>query len=95
MYKTLSNIQKQHFLEISGTEYIDYEISGKFMTKYPYNNKEWSLSPWSFTFILEENTGYFICELDHRMTNNRIIGWDQDGNKLSSEITSKYFKPHF
>lgn len=95
MYKTLSTIQKQHFLEISGTEYIENKLSGKFRTLYPFNDREWKLSPWLFSFILEAKSGFLICEINHRMTNNRVFGWDQEGNKLPNEITSKYFELHY
>jgi len=71
-----------------------YEVIGAFSTDRPYD-KQWDLSPWWFTYILEPETGFLICELDHRMTNNRIYGWDRKGNELTSVIKEKYFKPHF
>ena len=95
MYKTLSVVQIQKFFEISGTEYDPTKKPGSFPTKYPNNNREWKGSPWVFTYVFEEHTGYFICELSHRMTNNRVFGWDQDGNELSPDVTSKHFDPHF
>jgi len=87
----LSEIQKQLFLETCGHEYDGKSLHGLFQTTRPYNNKEYNLSPWNFSFVIEPNTGYLICELSHRMTNNRIYGWDSDGNELTYEITKKYF----
>ena len=100
MYDTLSPIQKEKFLAISGEVYKDHRRDeiilrqlkvGKFLTKYPYNDRDWKLSPWRFTFVLEKETGYFVCELYHRMTNPRICGWDQEGNKLPDEVLHKFF----
>ena len=76
-------------------EYIENKKKGHFMTKKPYNDDKWELSPWHFVFVIDPETGNFICELSHRMTNNRIYGWDKEGNELSSRITDKYFRPHF
>lgn len=96
MYNSLSEKQKVYFLEISGTDYIEGKLNDSFPTNKAYNDKKWeNHSPWIFSYIIESDTGYFICELVHRMTNNRIYGWDREGNELSSEITEKYFKPHF
>jgi len=91
----LTQIQKEKFLSVSGMEYTTNELKGHFSTPYPYNDREWNLSPWYFSYVIEENTGNLICELDHRMTNNRIHGWDKLGNELPSEILQKYFTPHF
>jgi len=91
----LTPIQKEKFLSISGIEFTFTELNGQFTTLYPYNNRQWDLSPWSFTYIIENETGNLICELGHRMTNNRIYGWDKFGNELPSEILYKYFTPHF
>lgn len=92
MYDTLSPIQKEKFLAVSGEVYRG-GIEGNFLTKYPNNNRDWKYSPWRFTFVLEKETGYFVCELSHRMTNNSIYGWDQEGNELSDEVLHKFFKP--
>ena len=91
----LSSIQKEKFLSISGFEFTFSELKGQFQTPYPYNNKKWDLSPWHFTYIIEEDTGNLICEIVHRMTNNRIYGWDKEGNELPQEILDKYFKAHW
>ena len=94
-YNSLSEIQKTHFLEISGKEFMQGELKGRFSTKRAYNDKNWEkYSPWFFSYVIEPETGNFICELTHRMTNNRIYGWDREGNELSSEIRFKYFTPH-
>ena len=90
----LTPIQKEKFLSISGTEFVSTQLNGEFTTPYPYNNREWDLSPWHFSYVIEEDTGNLICELSHRMTNNRIYGWDRIGNELSKEILYKYFTPH-
>lgn len=96
MYNSLSEKQKVHFLEISGTDYIEGKLNDSFPTNNTYNDKKWeNHSQWIFSYIIESDTGYFICELEHRMTNNRIFGWDRDGNELSSEITEKYFSTHW
>jgi hypothetical protein len=91
----LTEIQKEKFLGISGVEFTFNELKGNFTTPYPYNDREWNLSPWDFSYIIEEDTGNLICELEHRMTNNRIYGWDISGNDLDEDILHKYFTPHF
>ena len=91
----LTQIQKEKFLSISGFEFTFIELKGQFSTPFPYNNREWKLSPWFFTYIIEEDTGNLICELEHRMTNNRIYGWAKFGNELPENILYKYFTPHF
>lgn len=93
MHKSLSQIQKQKFLDISGIEYDETQLSTCFSTPYPYNNREWSFSPWQFSFAFVSETACLFCELTHPMTNNRIFGWDSEGNELSIEEISKYFKP--
>ena len=92
----LSDIQKQKFQEISGHEYTGNELKGSFQTQNAYNDERGkNHSPWIFTYIIEPETGNLICELDHRMTSNRIYGWDRNGNVLPSEITEKYFTQHW
>lgn len=91
----ITEIQKQKFKELSGFDFTFNEYKGEFQTSYPYNEKDWKYSPWYFRFIIEKDTYNLICELSHRMTNNRIHGWDVDGNDLDSQILYKYFKPHF
>jgi hypothetical protein len=90
----LTPIQKEKFLSISGVEFTFSEYKGQFSASFPYNNKEWNLSPWYFSYIIEADSGNLICELEHRMTNNRIYGWDKYGHELPEEITGKYFTPH-
>lgn len=90
----LTQIQKEKFLNISGIEFSFCEFKGQFSTPFPYNDREWKLSPWIFTYIIEEDTGNLICELEHRMTNNRIYGWDKFGNELPDSVLHKYFTPH-
>ncbi len=89
----LSEIQKKKFKEISGVEFIFKDRENGFLTRYPYNNREWKYSSWEFNYVIEEGTNNLICELYHRMTNNRIYGWDKDGNELDEEILYKYFTP--
>jgi hypothetical protein len=91
----ITEIQKQKFKELSGFEFTFNENKGEFQTPYPYNDKDWKCSPWHFRFVIEEETNNLICELSHRMTNNRIHGWDVNGNDLKTEILHKYFEPHF
>ena len=104
MYEKLSPSQEERFCDISGKRYVahhEYEVdlrylaAGTFMTEYPCNNRDWDMSPWRFTFVLEKQTGHFICELRHRMTNNRIYGWDQEGNELPDEVLHNFFSPDY
>ncbi len=90
----LTEVQKEKYLNISGFEFTSNKPSGQFSTPYPYNNREWELSPWIFTYVIEEDTGNLICELEHRMTNNRIYGWDKSGNELPDSILHKHFTQH-
>ena len=95
----LTDIQKLNFLDITGVEYdsknkANYIIEGdvhSFKTHHPYNDKNWSLSPWWCSYIID-NDNNLIIELYNRMTNNRVYGWDINGDELSSEITEKIFK---
>ncbi len=95
MYISLSQIQKEKFLEISGVEYDGSQLKGSFPTPYPYNNKQWSLSPWKFSYVFEEETGNLFCELMHRMTINSVFGWDYEGGKIPKDVISKYFKSDY
>ena len=45
-----------------------------------------------YILFLMLTKGFLVCELVHRMTNNRIYGWDYDGNELPNEILNRYFK---
>lgn len=92
----LTDIQKKKFLETSGHEYTGEALKGKFDTSRAFNDPIGEkYSPWIFSYIIEEDTGNLICELVHRMTNNRIFGWDKAGNELPKEVTEIYFKPHW
>lgn len=92
----LTDIQKRKFFETSGKEYTGEELNGQFSTQSAYDDDKWkNHSPWLFSYVIEPDTGYLICEIEHRMTNNRIFGWDKEGNELSTEIKEKYFKPHW
>ena len=92
----LTEIQKQKFFETAGKEYEGTELKGKFSTNRAYNDTKWEdHSPWIFSYVIEPDTGNLICELAHRMTNNRIFGWDKHGNELPRDITEQYFKPHW
>ena len=90
----LSKIQEEKFISIAGHAYEGKALKGTFKTLRPYNQEDYPYSPWIFSFVIEEDTGNLICELDHRMTNNRIYGWDTEGRELSTEILYRYFKPH-
>ncbi|MCA9836463.1 MAG: hypothetical protein KC422_06100 [Trueperaceae bacterium] len=90
----LSAIQKEKFLAISGHAYSGKALKGRFSTKRPYNQDDYPYSPWLFSYIIELDTGNLICELVHRMTNNRIYGWDREGNELPETVLYKYFTPH-
>lgn len=95
MYAQPSQIQKENFFNLSGFEFDDKVLVGDFITPYPYNDCNWELSPWHFSFIFEQNTGFLFCELSHRLTNNRAHGWDYNGEELPQELVSKYFPPDF
>jgi len=91
----LTSIQKQKFLETSGKEYEGDELEGQFLTNRAYNVEVTKkTSHWIFSYVIEADTGNLICELEHRLTNNRIYGWDKDGNELPNKLTEKYFRPH-
>ena len=75
----LSLIQQELFLKASSRPYDGVSTEGEFTTS---NN-------WIFSFVIDDN---LICELYHRMTNNRVFGWDREGNKLDYKITSQYFE---
>ena len=91
----LTDIQKQKFLETSGKEFSGEALKGRFSTTRAYNDPKWEqYSPWIFSYVIEADTGNLICQLVHRMTNNRIFGWDREGNELPSDITEKYYKPY-
>lgn len=103
MYDDLSAEQRKRFRALSGEDYetrsknyVDCgELkTGQFLTKRPYDNKDWHLSAWNFSFVLEKDTGHLVCELGHRMTNNRIHGWDRRGNELPDAILHRHFRPH-
>ena len=76
----LTTIQKEKFLSVSGIEFTFEELKGQFTTPHPYNNRECHLSPWIFTYVIEENTGNLFCELEHRMTNNRKYNFGKLSN---------------
>ena len=91
----LTKNQKQKFLDISGIEYLEeHELEGKFMTPYPFNNKEWDLSPWHVSFIFDKSTNYLHIELDHRMTNNRIFCFDKNGESIEGKERFKFYQQH-
>lgn len=92
----LTDIQKKKFFETSGKEFHGEDLSGTFETNRAYNDQKYeNHSPWFFSYVIEPETGNLICELEHRMTNNRIYGWDREGNELPKDITNKYFTPHW
>ena len=93
-YTCLSDIQKTKFKEASGYEYDNKSLSGCFTTDRPFDIDDWNYSPWTFSFIFEQETGNLFCELDHRMTNNRTNGWDQNGNAIESSLVDKIYPPH-
>jgi len=92
-FNTLSNIQKRNYKKVCGYKYIEGQLSGSFMTDRPHD-KKWALSPWHFSFIFQKETGYLLCELDHRMTNNRTFGWDSNGTEIDRSLIDKIYPPH-
>jgi len=87
----LSENQKNKFLETSGMEWDGFLLDGEFKTMYPYNDKEWNMSPWTFRFKFDTESHCLFCEMSHKMTNNHLLGWDCDGNELPLEIIEKIF----
>ena len=79
----MTEFQKEQFYNCSGYKYEDKKELSEFQTEYPYNNREWKYGPWLFSFQFNEESGDFICELYHRMTNHRVYGWRQDGSSIS------------
>ena len=94
-FNSLSDVQKSEFKSLSGYEYDGKSMTGHFETDRPYDADDWRLSAWIFSFEFDTNTGYLYCELDHRMTNNRVSGWDQNGNELSLDLLEKVYPAHF
>ena len=92
-FNALSKIQKICYKEVCGYEYIEKQLTGSFLTDRP-NDKKWDLSPWQFSFVFQKETGYLICELDHRMSNNRTFGWDSNGKEIDRRIIDKIYPPH-
>ena len=93
-YSHLSNVQKIKFKEVCGYEYKGDSLSGRFMTDRPYD-RDWHLSPWHFSFVFKQDTGFLFCELAHRMTNNRAFGWDYEGNELNVAIIEEIYPPDY
>ncbi len=75
----LSLIQQELFLKASSRSHDGVSTQGEFTTS---NN-------WIFSFVIDDN---LICELYHRMTNNRVFGWDAEGNELDYKTISQYFE---
>jgi hypothetical protein len=94
-FNSLSNIQKTKFKSMSGYEYSGKNLTGSFSTDRPGDRDDWRLSAWYFSFSFDEQTGFLYCELNHRMTNNRTHGWDQNGNELSDDLIAKVYQSHF
>jgi hypothetical protein len=76
---------------LSGHDYKEGEIKGSFTTELPFNDPGWKHSPWKFSFELQTDTGYLICELSHTGTTNRVYGFDRQGFDLPVEISTKVF----
>jgi len=91
MSSGLSPIQKVKFKEMSGYEHNDESTSGEFETDRPYDEDDWEYSPWIFSFTFEQESGYLFCQLEHRMTNNRVMGWDAAGNEIDRAIVEKIY----
>ena len=90
MFK-MTDFQKEQFYNYSGYKYEDKKGLSEFETEYPYNNREWKNGPWWFSYQFDENSGDFICELYHRMTNHRVQGWREDGSNISVLLCEEVF----
>ena len=95
MFNDLSEIQKMKYKSICGYDYVPGSFTGKFLTAAPYDNHEWKLSPWSFSFQFDRETGFLFSYMFHRMTNDQAYGWDHEGNELDGKTVEKVFNPHF
>ena len=89
-YNDLSDIQKEKYKSVSGHNYVECSISGNFPTLLAYCKTVWK-SPWLFKFQFYQETGKLFCFLAHRMTNERIFGWDYEGNKIEYKEVEKIF----
>lgn len=74
--------QCEQFISFIGYDYPQGTSEGRFNTNRPFNNHEWKLSPWSVRYVFQEKEGKLFCELNHKMTNNRCLGWDYEENPL-------------
>ena len=93
-FNRLTEIQKIKFREMSGYEYDNKSLSGRFETDRPYDQDDWKYSPWLFSFTYDQDSGNLFCQLDHRMTNNRTSGWDSEGNKIDNLVVEKIYPSH-
>lgn len=92
IFNDLSVIQMEKYKSICGYDYVPNSLKGDFATECPYDDKEWSYSPWYFSFQFHQDTGFLYCMICHRMTNDRAYGWDYEGNELETQIVDKVYK---
>ncbi len=104
IYK-ISDKQKELFADLSGVSYDEskikmlptYEFDEEteqhgFRADYPFGrDKNEEPFPWWFSFVFNERDGSLICELSHRMTNNRVYGWNQNGTELAYAVCEKAY----
>lgn len=93
-YDRPSALQEQAFVGFAGKPYPEGTQEGQFSTDRPYN-EPWQHSPWLVTYRFDRDSGKLFVELDHRMTNNRTVGWDYQGNVLPDSEVDAVFPPHF
>jgi len=96
----LSSIQKKLFKETSGHDFVAGQLNGKIETTRPHNREFGSgdpaySRPWVFSYVFQPDTGFLICELSHRMTNNETFGWDQEGNAIERKFIESVFPLHW
>lgn len=80
--------QKSKFKEITGYEFTGEE-EGRFTTEYPYNDKQYELSPYGVYYRYLKEEGLLCIEMTHRMTNSDV---HVINNKGEEEGESKYIK---
>ncbi len=90
----LTKIQKQRFKGFTGVDFTFSEKQGQCISTKPFNNLQWKGSPWLVVYVVDEQ-GNLLCELNHRLTNNRITGWNKEGVELDKEHWSDYFEEHW
>ena len=84
--------QKEEFLNITGQVYDEIHKEGKFLTKYPYNNKEWRYSPFNVYFKYLEKYKLLCIQISNRMTNCKSYTINEYGENTNDNRFITYLK---